>query len=368
MADRQNWLLRIDFTDASAPTDCATLYSGFSCPATGTQTQGGGFEGSSGSSEQGTGFGSSAIPTDRRFHPPDDQWARVKFASVASTFSPGPMVRCDSGTGTDDWGSTATTMGGTTEIFEHTSGAYTQLGTGAGPTPVVGDTIYCQADGSTISAGLNNAEDVSLTSALHASGDPGIYSFTSPGNAVGDDFAAGDLATLTDIEIEEDSAAGFPLMISANRYYGSYVGREIDLGSEATRFWSVAVDSYEQESVSVEEVDALRGSGESRWRTVLGREASTGFPGADFETRKNSAIKNNEHGYTRSGRQGVVGTNTRAKVSVRFMDASATWGAWIPGAWVGEKKARGIQVKIELDRRALKFQRRVTRIEVAHAS
>lgn len=367
-----NWSLKVDFDGHADATDMLTAYPGTAnCPGTSLRTEETtGFSGTNASAEQGVAWDSNATADKRRSHPPSlDHYSQVKVVSLAGPHSPGVLMRCDAAAN-DDYGMRPP-LHAWREIFEHLGGVFTSLVFNFSAPTVVGDTLYCECKGTTLNGGRNGFQDITTTDATHVSGDVGIESFRNPTSAIGDDWEAGDNAVLTGLSILEDAegvAAGFPLEMSAGVFVATYVGHEHDLGTDALRWWSVLVDSHERETELVSSATYGAGSGEANWRHVLGREATEGKPGGNFDLRADSLLKVDDDELRVAGSKGQHGRHTRARVYTRFLDAAQVWGPYLAGEWVGKKQARGIQIKIDVDRISLSYQRRITKIEITHAT
>lgn len=163
------------------------------------------------------------------------------------------------------------------------------------------------------------------------------------------------------------TGSGFIYELAAGFFEGQATMDEADLGSDQLAYWAVAVDHYGLELTAVGEALYGAGSGEARWRTVYGREATEGRPGADFEFKCDSLVKVESADVRVCGHRGGHGENTGVLVECRF-EVGAVWGDWIPGPFVGLWFARKIQVRVTAWRISELWQARITRIDVAAAT
>ena len=180
-----------------------------------------------------------------------------------------------------------------------------------------------------------------------------------------DQTTIGEGFTLTDCSTGSGDVL---LELDAGKLAGTALSRVVDMGTAEVRWWSLLVDSWQEgPTLTVGAATFTAGSGEARWRTPYGREASWLYPGGDFDTLVGSAdFKVDDPAYYVAGREGGIGEHTRAAVWIRF-DEGPGWGEWIRGPWVGFRYAQRVQYKIQLDRVDLEHERRIGRLELAVA-
>jgi hypothetical protein len=383
-----NWARRVRFTSpAYTWSSSAAAYSATPWLAQGTEVAAGG-----GDFGDYTAFGPILAQGDiwefnatgatadelRGDAPGASQFGSLIIEDVSIWQQPAVVLRGTFGGGLDNgWFVSPWIHLGGVEVAEFTAGVYTLMGAGGAHVDVVGDKLTATATDpansaggtTTIAAFYNDVAEFAFVSALHPAGEVGIAGTTwsTFPQGVFSNFLVGNLAILDNVEIEESD--GFPIVLSAGQLSGSFQSEVIEGSGGACDWWSALVEVHEEEvGHLVGDADYEAGSGEARWRGVYTREATEAKPGADFDWLVGDATENVEDASLRvCGRKGMHGRNTRAKVWTRFR-VSAVWGSWIEGAWVGNKAADAMQIKVELDRVSLDYQIRMTRVLLAVAT
>lgn len=372
-----HWNRRVRFT-GGAGTPSSSHYSATNFIAAGTEVEPGGppkgdFT-TPGPAWQGDawGFSTGASADDVRGDPPGaSQFGSLVIEDAVTFQQPNIGLRLNPGSSDGFICGPWAHLGGA-EIAEFTAGVYTMIAFGGAGTDVVGTKLTGTASPpdaglSVLAVWYDDVAQASILSLLHTSGDVGIVGTGNIAGPAFSDFRVGNLALLDDVEIEEST--GFPIVLSANKLSGIFESETLEGPGGGCDWWSVLVEVHEEEvGHLVGDMDYAVGSGEGRWRGVYTREATEAYPGADFDWLVGDATKNVEDNDLRvCGLRGMHGRNTRAKVWTAFR-VGGVWGPWIEGAWVGERGAEAMKIKVELDRVTLDYQIRITRALLAVAS
>jgi len=380
-----NWLRRVRFT-GPAFTQSFVAYGATNWLAAGTEVAAGGGEFGDYTAfgpilAQGDVWefiGAGATADDERGDPPGlSQFASCIIQDTSVWQQPALVLRGTFGGGADNgfFVSPWIHLGGV-EVAEFTAGVYTLLGAGGVHLDVPGDKLTASATDpansggtTTVGAFYNDVLEFGLVSALHPTGECGAAGTTwkNVPNGVFSDLRFGNLAETDGVEVEESD--GYPIILSPGILSGTFQSEVIEGSGGACDWWSALVEVHEEEvGHLVGDADYEAGSGEARWRGVYTREATEAKPGADFDWLVGDASQNVEDASLRvCGRKGMHGRNTRAKVWTRFRVAGV-WGSYIEGAWVGNRSAEAMQIKVELDRVSLNYQIRMTRCLLAVAT
>lgn len=372
-----HWNRRVRFTGGAGESS-SSFYNSSNFLAAGTEVEpGGAGKGtftSGGPVWQGDAwvFGGGASADDSRGdYPGASQFGSLVIEDVGTFQQPNIGLRLNPGSSDGFIVGPWAHLGGA-EIAEFTAGFYSMIAFGGAGTDVIGTKLTGTASPpvaglSVIAAWYDDVAQVSIGSFLHSGGDVGIVGTTAVAGPVFSDFRAGNLALLDDVEIEESS--GFPIVLSANKLSGIFESDALEGPAGPCDWWSVLVEVHEEEvGHLVGDADYAVGSGEARWRGIYTREATEAYPGGDFDWVLGDASENVEdHDLRVCGRRGMHGRNTRAKVWTAFRVAGS-WGDWIEGAWVGERGAEAMKIKVELDRVTLDYEIRITRALLAVAT
>lgn len=192
--------------------------------------------------------------------------------------------------------------------------------------------------------------------------------WTAP-EGMAEDVASSDLVTAAAGTHDDTVYDGTEnrLELSGTLLHGVYTGAELDATTVARRWWSVLVDSWEEELELAGEATYLAGSAEAKWRTPLGREASPYDPGPDFDdlalARTEPAWKAAD-ALRRPGEQ-RPGGHTRVLVEVRFHDGTS-WGGW-ERYRAGFRIAQKMQARLTIDRQHERYRRYVDHLRLAAA-
>lgn len=372
-----HWNRRVRFTGASGEPS-SSYYGASNFLAAGTEVEPGG-PGKGTFSDVGPlwqgdawVFGGGASADDSRGdYPGASQVGSLVIEDVGTFQQPNIGLRLNPGNSDGFIVGPWAHIGGA-EIAEFTAGVYTMIAYGGGDTDSVGTkltgTVSAPVAGlSVVSAWFDDVAQASVASFLHTFGDVGIVGTANVAGPVFSDFRVGNLALLDDVEIEEST--GFPIVLSLDKLSGIFESDALEGPGGLCDWWSVLVEVHEEEvGHLVGDADYAVGSGEARWRGVYTREATEAYPGADFDWILGDALENVEdHDLRVCGRRGMHGRNTRAKVWTAFR-VLGVWGDWIEGAWVGERSAEAMKIKVELDRVTLDYQIRITRALLAVAN
>ena len=166
------------------------------------------------------------------------------------------------------------------------------------------------------------------------------------------------------------------LVIATGKYHGYYTSQEHDLGSVVNCWWSCWVDHFGLQSVKLGALTFAIGSGEARWWSIRGREASPARRGPVSQRRvadmsgtslRDLRTPSADRGELQAiGTAGSVGAWSAVRIEIRFHDGSA-WGSWETYRAPEVRAARKVQIRLRLDRGTLNHQTYVRELRVAAA-
>lgn len=153
------------------------------------------------------------------------------------------------------------------------------------------------------------------------------------------------------------------LRLASGQYAGTYTSAAQDIGYQAPFWWTVHWEAEVLDAATVNDAEWKVDSGEALWRTVNGRQASSGFPGSSYSTTVDE-LSGDVDALPATlfvhGNRGEANEHALVRVESRFY-VNGAWGSW-SAHQDGVRAARQMQVRLLFDREALVHDVRVTRL------
>jgi len=179
-------------------TDLVSEWNFDACPdSVGLEVHSNGANGINANAEQGNSVetdtdDSNGFTPKATFAP--NQYAGVKVGVASLSYSPGAMVMCDQASN-NDYGVDPVSWGGGLEIFKHTGGSWSALGSGGGTLPVVTDWLWVEYVDGAIEGFINSTSQLSTTDSDFFAGQPGCYDYAGTDGATISDMEAGNISS-----------------------------------------------------------------------------------------------------------------------------------------------------------------------------
>lgn len=178
------------------------------------------------------------------------------------------------------------------------------------------------------------------------------------------DLAAGAAGTAVDCAWDAGLAA---LVFSGLKVAASYTAAQLNCSTVALRHWSVTLDRWwvDTDTSLAELAHVKLGSGEARWRTLAGREASPHKPGAELWTPISAHTELLSDCKDRlAGAPGMTGRHADVRIEARYdTTGSPSWSAW-EDFRAGWRQAQRIEVRLLLRRWRRRFSLRLRNLRV----
>lgn len=157
--------------------------------------------------------------------------------------------------------------------------------------------------------------------------------------------------------------AGGVLRLQVTQHSGTYDSAAQDCGFQAPFWWSIHHEVEVLDGLLVNDDELRIDSGEALWRTVNGRQASSGRPGVDFVATVDGTtgtVDDLAAGALVHGNRGEPSDHALVRVLSRY-HIDGAWTEWKPHR-DGVRAARQIQARLLFDRETLGHDVRVTRL------